>query len=323
MRIVRAHQFGPPEVLQIEESEEPQAGSGQVVIGVAAAGVAFGNTIVRSGKYPCPLPYTPGWEIGGRVIQVGPGADQSLLGKFVVTRTNDNMGGYAEQVAVDIANIFLVPPGLSIEQAVGVFFAGQTAVSILKTVSIKHGDAVLVTAAASATGSLLIQLAKAAGAGIVIGAARGKEKLAVISRLGVDVAIDYSEDTWVEQVREVTGGKGANVVIDSAGGAIARQAFEATANGCGRLVIFGSTSGSATIETQELSRRGITAIGALGIALTMTEQETRGYAAFALAEAAAGRLVAVVEQTYPLERAADAHTAIEARQSIGKILLRP
>lgn len=324
MRIVQAHQFGPPEVLQVEEVEEPQAGPDQVIIEVLAAGAAFGNTVLRSGKAPLPLPYVPGWEVGGRITRVRQGLDQRLVGKLVVARTRNNAGGYAEQVAVESTSLFPLPAGLSVEQAVGVFSAGQTAVSVLKTVRIEPGEVVLITAAAGGVGSLLVQLVKAAGAGTVIGAARGKEKLETIARLGADVVIDYQLPGWEEQVRKITGNKGADVVLDSVGGAIGRQAFEVTANGHGRLVVFGSSSGSGmTIETRELAGRGVTVIGALGMMLAMTEQQMHASAEFALAEAAAGRLVAVIGQTYPLERAAEAHAALEARQTIGKVLLIP
>jgi NADPH:quinone reductase len=113
-------------------------------------------------------------------------------------------------------------------------------------------------------------------------------------------------------------------VLESVGGSLGRQAFEATANGRGRFVVYGSASGTGvTIQTQELTMRGITAIGALGIMSTLPPEEQRKHAELALAEAAAGRLVAEIGQTYPLERAADAHTAIEARQTIGKVLLIP
>lgn len=323
MRVVQVRQFGLPEVLRIEESEEPQAGPGQVVIAVEVAGVSFGDTSIRAGKHPFPLPFVPGWEVGGRITQVGPDGDQSLVGKPVVAFTKAG-GGYSERVIVDVTAVFPIPKELSVEQAVGVCLTGGVAMCILKMVHIEPGETVLVTAAAGNVGSQLVQLAKAAGAGTVIGAAGGNEKLVVVSRLGADVAIDYGEDDWVEQVRNATGGKGADVVFDAVGGTIGYQAFEVTTNGGGRVVVYGSSSGTeATIGMHELSQRGITVIGALGIALARTEREMNADREAALQEATAGRLVAVIGQTYPLERAADAHAAIEARKSIGKVLLIP
>jgi NADPH:quinone reductase len=323
MRVVQVRQFGLPEVLSVEESEEPQAGPGQVVIAVEAAGVSFGDTAVRAGKYPFPLPFVPGWAVGGQITKVGPDGDLTLVGKPVVALTKAG-GGYGEQVVADVSNVFSLPKGLSIEQALGVFLAGGTAISILKTAQIEAGETVLITAAAGNTGSQLVQLAKAAGAGTVIGTAGGKEKLAVVSRLGADVVIDYRENNWVEQARNVTGGKGVDVVIDAVGGTIGHQAFEVTANGSGRLVVYGSSSGTeATIGMHELAMRGITVIGALGIVMARTEQEMRANMEAALQEAAAGRLVAVIGQRYPLESAAEAHAVIEARQAIGMVLLIP
>src|SRR5581483_2328195 len=213
----------------------------------------------------------PGWEVGGRVVSVGLDGDQSLPGQPVLARLMAG-GGYAERVAVDAAALLPIPAGLPVQQAVGVYLAGQTAVSLLKAVPITPGETVLITAAAGSVSSLIVQLAKAAGAGVVIGAAGGKQKLEAVSRLGADVAIDYSKDGWAEQVREATAGKGADLVIDSVGGAIGQQAFEVTANGHGRLAVFGASSGSGiTLETLPLGRRGVTVIGALGRMLAMPE----------------------------------------------------
>ncbi|GHO66737.1 NADPH:quinone reductase [Ktedonobacter sp. SOSP1-52] len=324
MRIIQIHQFGSPEVLKVEEKEEPQVGPNQVVIDVQVAGVCFGDTIIRSGKYPLPLPLVPGLEVAGRVSGVGSDGDQSLVGKLVVARTKNNTGGYAEQAVVDATDIFHIPTGLSIEQAVGVFLSGQTAVGLIKAVNITPGEVVLITAAAGSLGSQLVQQARAAGAGTVIGAAHGKKKLDLITQLGADVAIDYSEDDWVEQVRKATDGKGADLVLDGVGGSIGHQAFEATAKGSGRLGVYGFSSGAWTqIETRELAARGITVIAPLTIAFAKPPHEARVDAEIALAEAEAGRLTAVIGQTYPLERAAEAHAAIEARQTTGKVLLIP
>jgi NADPH2:quinone reductase len=324
MRIVQVHQFGPPEVLKAEEKEEPQAGPGQVVIEVQVAGICFGDTIIRSGKYPLPLPWVPGLEVAGRVKEVGPDGDQSLIGKLVIARTKNNGGGYAEQAVVDVTDVFHIPTGLSIEQAVGVFLSGRTAIGLMKAVNVTPGDVVLITAAAGSLGSQLVQQARSAGAGTVIGAAYGKKKLDVITQLGADIAIDYSEDDWVEQVRKATDGKCADLVLDGVGGTIGHQAFEATAKGSGRLGVYGCSSGAWTqIETRELAARGITVFAPLTIAFAKPPQEVRVDAETALAEAAAGQLTAIIGPTYPLVRAADAHVAIEARQTTGKVLLIP
>jgi NADPH2:quinone reductase len=323
MRVIQVRQFGLPDVLVVEQAPEPQAGPGQAVISVETAGVLFADTMARAGKYPVPLPFIPGLEVAGRVIQVGSDGDESLVGQRVVARTS-GLGGYAEQAVVDVSNIFRIPDELSFEQATGVFSSGQTAVHVLSTVQIETEDSVLITAAAGSTGSLLVQLVKQAGVRTVIGAARGKDKLAVVSRLGADAVVDYSDSNWVDEIRKLTDSKGADVVLDAVGGDIGRQAFEVTANGRGRFVVYGWASGSGIeLQTQELTMRGMTVIGALGKGMTKTPEAMHQHADFALQEAAAGRLVAEIGQTYPLERAADAHAALETRQTIGKVLLIP
>ncbi|WP_165423435.1 quinone oxidoreductase family protein [Ktedonosporobacter rubrisoli] len=323
MRSIQVRQFGLPEVLQLVEQAEPQAGAGQVVIAVEAAGVSFGDTSVRAGKYPFPLPFVPGWEVGGRVIEVGAGGDSALLGKPVVARTASG-GGYSERVLAEASNVFPLPENLAVEQALGVLLAGGTAISLLKIARVAPGETVLITAASGNTGSQLIQLAKAAGAGMVIGAAGGAEKLAVVSRLGADVIVDYSQEGWVEQILNATEGKGVDVAIDAVGGTLGRQVFALVADGHGRLAVYGSSSGvEATIGLGELAMRGVTAIGALGLAMARTEQELLADMQTALREAAAGRLLAVTEQRFPLEQAARAHELIEARKHVGKVLLIP
>ncbi|QBD80698.1 hypothetical protein EPA93_33890 [Ktedonosporobacter rubrisoli] len=325
MRLVKAHKYGVPEVLQVVEQAEPQLGPGQVMIKVMASGIGFGETFARRGKYPSsfPLPFEPGWEVGGQIIHVGEGVDPSLVGLLVLA-SNSGGRGYADLFVVNADAVLPVPAKVSIEQATAAFLSGQVAFGVLSAVRVQPGETVLITAAAGAIGSLLLQLAKAAGAGAVIGAARGKEKGVVLSQLGADATIDYSEDNWVERVREITGGKGADVVIDSVGGAIGRGALDATANVHGRLGIFGISSGAGiTIETLNLARRGITVVGALGIMMAAPEQEKHAWSREVLSCVAAGRLRAVIGQTYPLEQAAEAHAALEERRTIGKVLLLP
>ncbi|GHO48232.1 zinc-binding dehydrogenase [Ktedonospora formicarum] len=195
---------------------------------------------------------------------------------------------------------------------------------VIKAASITPGDTVLITAAAGSLGSQLVQQARAAGAGTVIGAAHGKQKLEVITQLGADLAIDYSEDDWVAQIHKVTDGKGADLVLDGVGGSIGYQAFEAAARDSGRLGVYGFSSGSWTkIETRILAAHGVTIFAPLTIAFARPPEEARIDAETALAEAASGRLKALIGPTYPLAQAAKAHAAIEARQTTGKVMLIP
>jgi NADPH2:quinone reductase len=324
MRVVRVHEFGTPDVLTLEQAQVPHPAAGQVVIAVELAGVIYGDVIVRSGRYPFPLPYVPGLEVGGRVIEVGADVDPSLVGQLVVATTVGMTGGYAELAVADTANVHQVPESLPLEHAVAVFQAGGLSVGILSAMQVRAEDTVLVTAAAGRIGSVLVQLAKAAGAKVV-GAAGGEEKVvAAASRFGADTAVDYSEPDWVDQVMAATGGRGADVVLDAIGGTIGAQALDAVRNGSGRIGIYGFTSGSWTaLDAFQLGRRGLTVVGALGIAFAKPTAEQRADAEQALQAASAGQLLPHIHGIYPLEQAAEAQSALGERGTIGAVLLRP
>ncbi|HEX8035066.1 MAG TPA: zinc-binding dehydrogenase [Ktedonobacterales bacterium] len=167
-------------------------------------------------------------------------------------------------------------------------------------------------------GILLVQLALAAGAR-VIGAARTRQKLDVVRELGANVVVDYAEPGWLEQVRAATDGAGPTVVFDGVGGTIGRAAFDMTARG-GQFSAYGAPSGGfAAIEPHDAEQRGVVLRGIARVQFAPVD--ARRLTQRALSEAAAGRMRLVIGQTFPLERAVDAHTAIEARRAIGKTLL--
>jgi NADPH2:quinone reductase len=183
---------------------------------------------------------------------------------------------------------------------------------------------VLVTAAAGRIGSLLVQRAQAAGATTVIGAVGSPQKAVAAAGLGADVVVDYTAPDWVAKVKQAAGGKGADVVLDAIGGDIAAQALEATANGGGRFGLYGFTSGTwVQLDAHQIGRRGITVVGARGITFAKPVEEQRADAAEALKAAAAGQLVPRIDGSFPLERAADAHRAVESRGSVGAVLINP
>lgn len=320
MRAVRVNRFGEPEVLVIEDVVTPNPAAGQVLVDVRLAGVLYGDVIVRSGRHPLPLPWTPGVEVGGRVVAAGPDTDESLIGKTVVATTVGQAGGYAERALATAAYTFPVPDELELDVALAVFQAGAVARGMLSAMRLSKDDTVLITAAAGRIGSLLVQSAKSHGA-TVIGAA-GREKLTAVTEFGADHAIDYGAADWPDQVREVTGGRGADLVLDAVGGQTATRALAATADGGGRMGLYGFASGQwAPLDAQTLGRRGLTVSGPLGMVFRKSDAEQRDDAEQALAAAARGELKPRIHARYPLERAADAHRELEARRSIGAILL--
>jgi len=207
-----------------------------------------------------------------------------------------------------------VPDGVALDEAVALLADGRTATMLVSSAALVPGERVLVEAAAGGVGSLLVQLATAAGARVVA-AAGGPRKLDLARSLGAEVAVDYGAPGWAEAVRSAVGG--LDVVFDGVGGEVARAAFGLLERG-GRMVSFGLASGTwSDVKDDEAAERGVTMVrGARG-----TPAELRAYTARALAEAAAGRLKPVIGQRFPLERAADAHAAIESRATVGKTLL--
>ena len=318
MRAVVLSEFGPPERLVPAEMPDPVAGPGRVVVDVELAGITFVETQVRAGRSPNPamaprLPAVLGNGVGGRVASVGDGVDASLAGALVVSTTGGT-GGYAELAAVDAAGLIAVPGGLGLPDAVALLADGRTALALMRTAAVRAGETVVVDAAAGGVGSLLVQLASAAAARVVA-LAGGARKVALAGRLGASLAVDYAEPDWAARVRSEVGG--VDVVLDGVGGAVAAAAFELVREG-GRFCAFGLASGAfAAISDGDAAARGVTVIRGARVG----PDEMAALSRAALAEAAAGRLRPVIGQTYPLDRAAEAHAAIEARSTVGKTLL--
>jgi NADPH2:quinone reductase len=328
MRAIVVRAFGPPDVLVQREVDDPEPAAGQVVVAVAVAGVNFIETRVRAGQMPAPPgvepPFVLGNEIGGTVIRLGAGVSPDVLGQRVIASLNGT-GGYADQVALAADALIPVPGDLGIEQAVALLAHGRTAVGLLREARIAAGDSVLIEAAGGGVGSLLVQLARQAGAGTIVAAAHGQRKLELARGLGADVAIDYEQPDWGARVREALGADGVDVLFESVGGAIGRAAFELLANGRGRCIVFGFSSGRGIdLTSTEILRRGLSVTGYGGRALRPGwAAHARELVEEALRLAADGRLVPTIGQTFPLERADEAHAAVESRATIGKTLLLP
>jgi NADPH:quinone reductase len=324
MRVIQVERFGGPEVLVPVDVPDPVAGPGQAIVRVRAADVGFVETQIRAGGFgeffTVHPPYVPGHGVVGEVTGVGEGVDGKWRGRRVAAYTGEQggRGGYAEQAVVDADALVPLPDGLGLLDAAALLHDGVTALRLIDVIGIRAGEQVLVTAAAGGMGLLLVQRARAGGAR-VIGAARGKRKLDLVAEQGADVVVDYSEPGWTDRVREATGGAGPGVVLDGAGGAIGRAALGVLARG-GRFSAHGAPSGGfAAFDPAERADATIKGIGDL----MLSPEEMRQVLARALREAADGRLRPVVGQTFPLDHAADAHAAIEAREVVGRTLLLP
>jgi NADPH:quinone reductase len=310
MRAVWMTEFGEPGVLVPRDTPDPVAGPGQVLIDVRFANITFVETQVRAGTGPFrpTPPLIPGNGVGGVVRSAGDDVDPALIGTTVVTGTG-GAGGYAELAAVDADGLFVVPEGLTLDDAVALLADGRTATMLTHAAGLRPGDRVLVEAAAGGVGSLLVQLARAAGA-YVVAAAGGARKVDVARELGADLAVDYRRAGWAARVGLV------DVVFDGVGGDIGRAAFELVRPG-GRLLVYGLASGTWNDVTEdEAAARGVTLVRP-----SPTPGQLRRFTESALIEAAAGRLRPLIGQRFPLEKAADAHAAIQSRATVGKTLL--
>lgn len=320
MRAVQVAEYGGPEVLTPVELPDPAPGPGEVVVGVEAADVIFLDTLLRSGQgnawFPRTLPYLPGFGGAGPVLATGDGVDTAWRGRRVVVSRD---GGYADRIVAGLDAVVPVPDGVTTAQAAALMHDGVTALRFDSLGAPVRGEWVLVLAAAGGAGSLLVQLAVAAGARVVA-AASSDAKRALARELGAEITVDYTRPDWTDTVRAAIGG-GATLVYDGAGGKLGAAAIEATAAG-GRILTFGAADGFAAMDVDHDAavRRGIRVLTPLTDGRP-SPATMRQFLELALERAAQGRLRASIGVTFPLDRAADAHRSLAARTTIGKSLL--
>jgi NADPH:quinone reductase len=329
MKAVQFSRFGGPEVLEVIESPTPRPGPGQALVRVRAAGINFAETLMRQNKYAVTpaLPAVPGTEVAGIVEGVGEGVTAPKVGARVAVplfATGSVVGGYADHVVVEAGLLVPLPDALAFETAMALMIQGLTALYLVKQISPK-GKVVLVNAAAGGVGSLLVQLAKRAGAKTVIAAASSLTKLDFVRSLGADAGVDYTKPDWVEQVRRLSCGAGPDIIYESAGGDVTKGCLEALAP-LGALVIYGALNiqsfhfGVPELLGVIFKNQSLTGF-ALPTLLTPERLNSGLTELFDLA--VRGELKVTIGGTYPLERAADAHRALEGRGTTGKLVLAP
>jgi NADPH:quinone reductase len=319
MKAVVMREFGPPRVLRVEDVPGPSSDPAAVVIGVEFASVTFVETQVRAARPPSKamlpaLPAILGNGVGGTVTRAGAEAGPGLLGQRVVAALGGKGGGYAEAAAAAVPGLIEVPDGVELRDATALLADGRTALGLIELARPGSGDTVLVEAAAGGVGTLLVQLARNAGARVVA-LVGGERKLAVVRDLGADLVVDYSDAGWPSRVREGAGR--VDVVFDGVGGGIGLASLGLLGDG-GRFCPFGMASGEFTPVGPDLAReRGVTVLRSG----PPDAERLRALSKAALDEAAAGRIRPVIGQEFGLSQAAAAHEAIESRATIGKTLL--
>jgi NADPH2:quinone reductase len=326
MRAIRQHAFGGPQELRLEQVPDPHPAAGQVRIRVESAGVHLLDTVIRRGEagpraMPT-LPMTPGREVAGAIDEIGPGVAEGWLGCFVVADLGLASGGYAELALASPESVHDVPKPLDADQAVAMLGTGRTTLAILELAAPRAEDVVVITAAAGGIGTLLTQAVRAAGA-TVIGAAGGQQKLSVVKDLGAAITVDYLQPQWTDTVRGALGDRPVTLALDGVGGKIGRDTLELLGT-TGRMVMFGSSSGSLTeLSADDIYNRGITVSAAIGRRILQRPGGLRPLEHDALQAAAEGRLTPVIGQRFALADAPAAHQAIESRAATGKTVLRP
>ncbi len=322
MHVIEVPRFGGPEVLVPTDAPQPSAGDGQVVVAAEFCDVMFVDTLIRSGRgvdyFPFRPPYVPGGGMAGQVVAVGAGVERSWVGRRVIAHTGGT-GGYAEAAVVPRAGVAEVPDDVQLAEAAAILHDGPTALQVTDLIGIPPGAWVVILGAAGGMGILLVQLARSLGARVV-GAARGKAKLAAIEDAGADAVVDYGFADWTDQILEITGSTGPEVVLDGAGGTLGRDAYGIMADG-GRYSGHGTASGSfAPIDPDDARRRGIT-VFRIGD-YQFGPDRRAALMLRSLAALQSRELRPLIGQTYPLKDAAEAHAGMEARQSVAKTLLQ-
>jgi NADPH:quinone reductase len=323
MKAAIYRQPGPPEVLVYEDVPDPEIGAAEVLVRVEAVSIEGGDTLNRSGTDTGGRPHVVGYQAAGTVIGVGAAVTSFAEGDRVVSVGLD--GSHAELRTAAVEACWRVPEGLAIEQAACVPIPFGTADDCLFEFGrLRAGETALIHAGGSGVGIAAVQLAHRAGA-TVLATASKDDKLERLGALGLDHGINYAEADFVAEVRRLTGGRGADVIVDSIGGETLQRSLRALAYR-GRVITVGDAgrAGGQPLDISTLRENNQSLTGVfLGAELILGGPRVHDLIAGHLAAIAAGDLTVIVDRTYPLADAAAAHAYIESRRSFGRVVLVP
>ena len=321
---MRVHEPGGPEAMQWEEVDVGDPGAGEIRMRHTAVGLNYIDVYFRTGLYPAPsMPLTPGMEGAGEVLAVGEGVSELAVGDRVAYAAAPP-GGYCEERLIAADKVVKIPDGISDEQAAAMMLQGMTAEYLLRrTYEVKSGETILFHAAAGGVGLIACQWAKHLGA-TVIGTVGSEAKAELAKAHGCDHPVLYKQADVAKEVRALTGGQGVPVVYDS----VAKDTFEgslASLKPRGLLVLFGQSSGPVPpFDLGRLSGGGSLYITRPTLMTYTASREDLVESANALFEVVASGAVKIeVHQRFALSEAADAHRALEGRQTTGSTLLIP
>jgi NADPH2:quinone reductase len=319
MKAAVCYETGPPDVFRYEEVPDPVCGPGDVLVDVEAVSIEGGDTLNRAGGEMASRPHIVGYQCAGIVREVGSDVQDRTVGQRVVCTMLH--GSHAERVAVPSLITWVLPEGLEVIEGACVPIPFGTADDCLFEFGhLQAGETVLVQAGASGVGLAVIQLAKRAGA-VVLATASSDDRLARLADFGLDHGINYRDTDFVEAARGLTGGRGVDLVVDSVGstleGSIRTLAYR------GRCTLVGRAGrDDKPFDASMLMLGNQTLTGVFFGAEVITDR-VRAMVARHLSDIARGELRVVVDRTYPLAKAADAHAYLESRQAFGRVVLVP
>lgn len=324
MRAVLCRQLGAPDVLTVGEMPEPEPQRGEVLVEVAAAGVNFPDVLMVAGAYQVqvPPPFVPGHELAGTVVAVGEDVTEFEVGQRVAG--NLPWGAFAERVSVLAEALVPVPDDIDLHEAAAMLLTYATSHYALKErARLQAHETVVVLGAAGGVGIAAVQIAKQLGAR-VIAAASSAEKLEFCRDNGADEVINYSDDDLKAQIRELTGGQGADVMFDPVGGDLTEAALRATAWN-GRLLVVGFASGEIPRIPLNLPLlKGCQIVGVFwGSFVARNPQQHRANVRELFEWLAQGRLRVHIDEVFPFERASEALARLAERRVRGKVVLEP
>ena len=322
MRAVRCQEYGPAEKLVVADVPAPQPGASDVLIQVKAAGVNFPDTLIIQNQYQIkpPLPFIPGYEVAGVVQAVGDKVSRFKPGDKVMGFAF--VGAFAEQIAVPEASCFPMPETLSFEQAAAfTMIYGTSYYALNQRGRLQAGETLLVLGASGGVGLAAVELGKLMGA-TVIAAGGNPEKLAVCKERGADHLVNYSEADWKDQVKQLTGGNGADVIYDAVGGDYTQTALRCI-NWNGRLLVVGFASGEIpALPANLMLLKSSSVVGVFwGNSIAREPEANRDNFQQLFQWAMAGQLSPYVCASFPLEQVADAMNLLLQRRSVGKVVL--
>ena len=320
---IRIHQPGGPEVLQWEEAPVVDPGPGEVRVRHTAIGVNYIDTYHRSGLYPLPLPAIIGREAAGIVEALGPNVSEFAPGDRV-TYCTGSLGAYAESRSVPAERLIKLPDGITDAQAASMMLKGLTVQYLLRrTYPLKAGDTILLHAAAGGVGLIACQWAKALGV-TVIGTVGSDAKAELAKAHGCTHTIVYTRENFTERTRELTGGKGVPVVYDGVGKDTFMGSLDALSK-FGLMVSYGNASGPVTgLNVGVLAGKGSLYLTRPTLdTYTTTREELLAMAGDLFSLVTAGKIKVEPSLTFALKDAAEAHRALESRQTTGSIILLP